>query len=337
MLDPKQRKADNGNPFIGLGLMRFAEESVRLQHNLNRIPVRDEVVRLSMHSTSDFANVLENSARKQLLRSYDLVPVSYKAWAKASTTPDFKTMSKSAISAAPSMLEVKEGAEITMGTMSDRKEQYALTTFGRGFSFTRQMLINDDLGAFNDLVSKFGAQAARKENAVVYAILTANAVLSDNVALFHSTHANLGVGAIGNTGLDAMYGAMRIQKDMDGSSILNIQPKYLIVPVSKEVTARNAMAEVGPNVKVADQNHFSGRFEIVSDAVLDATSTSVWYAIADPSIYPGVEYCHLEGNEGPQFIKEENQNGILGIQFYCYTDFAAKAIDYRPLYKSSGV
>ncbi|MBN1567927.1 MAG: Mu-like prophage major head subunit gpT family protein [Acidobacteria bacterium] len=339
MFDPKQKKEDNGNPFLGLSLLRFAEESVRLQHGLVRIPNKDEVVKLAMQNTSDFANVLENSARKQLLRQYELAPTTYKVWTKPSTTPDFKTMSRSRLSEAPRLIAVGEGAQITIAAMSDSKEQYAVITAGRGVSFTRQMLINDDLGAFNNLISQMGLQAGIYENKTVYAILAANANMADGNPLFDDTHHhNAGAGALGNTGFDTMYTKMRGQKGLDGVTVLNIIPKYIIVPAAKETTARMALVTTGDNVKASDRNYFAGRLEPVSDAELDnnGSGTTKWYGAADPDIYPGIEYAHLEGSEGPQFIRKENESGVLGIQFYVYTDFGAKAVDWRPLYYSTG-
>jgi len=336
MMDTKQRAHDQSNPFIGLSIMQIAEESARLQHSLRGIPSKSEVVKLSMQNTADFAYVLENSARKLLQARYEYAAPTYRLWTKASTTPDFKTMSRPRLGETPQFLNVPEGAQITIGTMAESKETYALATYGRGVSFTRQMLINDDLGAFNDMIGAFGIQAARLENKTVYSILTTNANMSDAIALFFATHYNLGIGVIANAALDAMFTAMGTQKGIDATTILNLTPRFLIVPKAKEATARAAVMTIGPNVKASDQNWFAGRLEVVPDGELDASSTVMWYGAADPGLASGIEYAHLEGAEGPQFIRKDNEQGILGIQFYAYVDFAAKALDWRPLYKSSG-
>jgi hypothetical protein len=336
LMSPKDKVQDTQNPFRGLSIFQIAQESVRLQHGLAGLPTKANIATLAMQSTADFANVLENSARKQLQARYQYANPTYRLWTKRSTTPDFKTMSRPRLGEAPTFIGVPEGAQITLGTMSDSKETYGLATYGRGLSFTRQMLINDDVNAFNDLIGAFGVQAARLENKTVYAILTANAAMSDGVTLFHGTHGNSGTGVIGNTALDAMFTAMGVQKGIDGVSVLNLTPKFLIVPKAKESTARAALMAIGPNVKASDQNWFAGRLEPIADAELDATSTAVWYAACDPSEAPGIEYAHLEGAEGPQFIRKDNESGVLGVQFYAYLDFAAKAIDWRPLYYSTG-
>jgi hypothetical protein len=336
-ISPAAYQVDAQNDFRHMSCLRMAEECLVQQGVRVRGMAAGELAIRAMQQTSDFSNVLENSARKLLLARYAVANPTYKIWTKASTTPDFKTMSRSRLSEAPTFLKVPEGAQITIGTMSDSKEQYALATYGRGISFTRQMLINDDLGAFNDLISRFGDQAAILENKTVYSILTTNANMSDSAALFvDATHGNLKTGTLGNTGLDTCFTAMGIQKGLDGVSVLGLAPKYIIVPKAKEATARAAQMTVGPNVKASDQNWFANRFEVVADGVLDATSTTEWYAAADPMLYPGIEYAYLEGAAGPQIIRKEDEGGILGVNLYAFLDFGAKAVDWRPLYKSSG-
>ncbi len=334
---PATNTVDEKNGFRHMSCLRMAEEALAQRGVSVRGLTPGELAIKAMQQTSDFANVLENSARKLLLARYAIANPTYKMWTKASTTPDFKTMSRSRLSEAPTFIKVPEGAQITIGTMSDVKETYALATYGRGVSFTRQMLINDDLGAFNDLITRFGDQAAILENKTVYSILTTNANMSDSAALFvDATHGNLKTGTIGNTGLDTCFTAMGIQKGLDGTSVLGLTPKFIIVPKAKEATARAAMTAVGPSVKASDQNWFAGRLEVVADGVLDATDTAAWYAAADPNLYPGIEYAHLEGANGPQIIRKEDEGGILGVNLYAFLDFGAKAVDWRPLYKSSG-
>jgi hypothetical protein len=333
----RRNSVEPTNDFRGMGVLRLAEELLTRSGVSVRGKSRPEIAELSMHATADFPYILADSARKQMLAAYSMATPTYKAWAKASTTPDFKTMSRMRLSETPSFISVPEGAQIALGTMSESREQYAIATYGRGMSFTRQMLINDDLGAFNDLIAAFGYQASRLENKTVYAILNTNGNMSDSTALFHANHGNLGTGAIGNTGLDAMFTAMAVQKGMDGSTVLNLNPEFLIVPAAKKSTALTAMMAVGPNVKTSDQNWFAGRLQVVADAELDGTSTSVWYAACNPAIAPAVEYAHLQGAEGPQILRKENEDAILGVQLYAWLDFGAKAVDWRPIYKSSGV
>lgn len=331
-VDPSKYQVEAANDFRGMGVRRLAEEVLaRAGVNTRGMNETDFCIQ-AFHSTSDFPYILENGLRKVLLTAYDTAPVTYKTWSRASVANDFKTMRRIRSGAAPVLLEVPEGGEVTLGTMGEERESYALATYARGISFTRQMLINDDLGAFNDISAKMGEQCARLENKTVYAILTANAAMNDGVTLFHADHENVGTGTIGNTGLDSMFVAMATQKDIDGVSPLNLMPKYLIVPPAKRMTAVTAMRETGPSVKISDQNWFAGMLEVVSDAEL--TDTAKWYGAAATG---DVEYANLAGAPGPQFYRVENAGDILGVRINVFLDFAAKAVGWKGLYYSSGV
>jgi len=330
-VDGNVYKVESANDFKFMSLPRMAEESLIRAGVNTRGKSPNEIAVLALHSTSDFPIILENSLRKVLLDAYGTAEPTYRKWAKKSQATDFKTMRRIRKGEMPVFLEVPEGGEISMGTMGEERESYAIATYGRGISFTRQMLINDDLGAFNDMAGAFGLQAARLENKTVYAILTANAAMADGVTLFHSDHANSGTGAIGNTGLDSMFVAMATQKGIDGVTVLNIVPKYLIVPPAKRMTAVTAMRETGPSVKISEQNWFAGMLEVVSDAEL--TDTAKWYGAAATG---DVEYSHLAGAEGPQFIRQENNGGVLGVTMYAFLDFGAKAVGWKGLYYSTG-
>jgi ATP-dependent protease ClpP protease subunit len=335
-IDSTRYEVKPDNPHRFASCMDMARESLRASGvRVSGLPP-DKLAIQAMHTTADFPHVLEAVVNKRLLDSYAAAPSTYQIWCARTTAPDFKTISRPRLGEAPVMLPVPEGAQITMGTMAESKESYAIATYGRGISFTLQMLVNDDLGAFDRIIGAFGQQARVLENKTVYSILTTNPNMSDGVALFHANHGNLGTGVLSNTSLDSMFAAMGTQKGLDGVTVLNIEPRYLIVPKAKEGTARSLMIPTGPNVKASDQNIWAGRLEIVADGNLDASSTAVWYGAADPNILPGIEYAYLTGAEGPQFIRQENANGVLGTTFYCYLHFGAKALDWRPLYKSTG-
>lgn len=331
-VDPAKYPVEAGNDFRGMGVKRLAEEVLAKAGVNTRGMSETDFCIQAFHSTSDFPYILENGLRKVLLTAYDTAPVTYKNWSKASVATDFKTMRRIRSGAAPVLLEVPEGGEVTLGTMGEERESYALTTYARGISFTRQMLINDDLGAFNDISAKMGEQCARLENKTVYAILTANANMNDGNALFSVAHANTGSGVIGNTGLDAMFVAMATQKDIDAVTALNIVPKYLLVPPAKRMTGITAMKETGPSVKISDQNWFAGMLQVISDAEL--TDTAKWYGAAGTG---DVEYANLAGAPGPQFYRVENAGDILGVRVNVFLDFAAKAVGWKGLYYSTGV
>lgn len=73
----------------------------------------------------------------------------------------------------------------------------------------------------------------------------------------------------------------------------------------------------------------------VVEPILDANSATAWYLAAQSSQVDTVEYCYLDGAEGP-VIESDVGFETDGVSYKCRLDFAAKAIDFRGLYKANG-
>jgi hypothetical protein len=296
-----------------------------------------------MMTTSDFASLFANVANKRLRNAYEENPGTYQMWARrAPNAPDFKSINVVQLSGAPDLLQTNEHGEFKYGSMSDGAESYKVLTFGRIVSLSRQSIINDDLRGFDRLVGAFGGSAARLENRMVYSQLTANAALADGVALFEAnTHKNLGSGAgsaLQFSALTTARAAMRVQKGMQGEE-LNLAPSYLIVPAALEQTAYQLTSSNYVPAKQADVNEFrtGGRtsLEPIVEPVLDANSATAWYLASNNGQVDTVEYCYLDGAEGP-VIETDVGFEVDGLSYKCRLDFATKAIDYRGLYKAAG-
>jgi hypothetical protein len=136
-------------------------------------------------------------------------------------------------------------------------------------------------------------------------------------------------------GLKAGRAAMRQQKGLQGED-LNIAPQFLIVPTALEQDAYQLTSSNYVPAKQSDINEFraGGRtaVEPIVESVLDGVSLTDWYMASNNGQIDTVEYCYLDGAEGPVI---ESQVGfeIDGISYKCRLDFATKAIDYRGLYK----
>jgi hypothetical protein len=154
-------------------------------------------------STSDFPYILADALGKSFLGGYNLAPSTHQLWTSRRTAADFKTQKLINVSEAAGLSARNEGAGITYGTLSESQETVALVEYVSGLVFTRRMQINDDMGIFRDGgAMKLGAMARYKEDDVAYAILTANAAMSDGGLLFNITavttpggHANLSSGS----------------------------------------------------------------------------------------------------------------------------------------------
>ena len=199
-IDPST-KDDDGKvikpgEFRGMSLLDMAKEwLIGEGRNIKGLTQREVaqqalgLVREGGYSTSDFPNILSNVFNKRLRKAYDLQGRTFLSWCNASTASDFKEMSRNQLGDLV-FEQVREGGEYKSEKLSETVEKYSVAKWGRIVNIHWEALVNDDLNAFNRIPSTLAAAAAQKQSDVVYGILSANAVMSDTVALFHATHAN---------------------------------------------------------------------------------------------------------------------------------------------------
>ncbi|MDK6078931.1 prohead protease/major capsid protein fusion protein [Massilia varians] len=339
---------DNGRQYRGMTILEVGRDFLEARgintRGMDRMRLATEILhyRSGMHGTSDFAALFANVANKRMRDAYQENVGTYTQWARrAPNAPDFKNINLAQLSGAPDLLQTNEHGEFKYGTMKDGGVSYALVTYGRMVSLTRQAIINDDLRAFERLVTAFGASSSRLENRLVYSQLTGNPLMGDGKELFHDDHKNLGSGAGSALQLSALKAgrtAMRVQKGLAGEE-LNLSPSFLIVPAALEQDAYQLTSSNYVPAKQGDVNEFrtGGRtaVEPIVEPILDGISDKAWYLASNNSQVDTVEYCYLDGAEGPVI---ESQTGfeVDGVTWKCRLDFAAKAVDHRGLYRGAG-
>lgn len=328
--------------FRGLSLLEMARQALERSGVSTRGMSKMELAgaafqaRAGFHSTSDFPAILANVAGKTLRASYDSTPRTFGAWARRATITDFKPVQRTQLGGAPDLEKVLESGEFQYGTIGEAKEVYALATYGRIIGITRQTLINDDLDAFTRIPAAFGASAADLESDICYAILMQNPVMGDGKALFHADHGNLGTAAvIGEASLSEAYRKFALQTGIEGRKI-SILPQYIIVPPGqRSVEARKQVTATTP-VSTADVNPYAGRMQVIEEPrLIPASGQDPWFLTADPSRIDTLEYAYLDGQEG---VFTETRMGfeVDGMEIKARHDFAAKAIDWRGMYKNAG-
>lgn len=322
----------------GYTLMELARKSLELRGvRTERLDKRELVGRAFTHSSSDFPKLLENNARKAILRGYEEAEEVFQRFTRTGNLSDFKQHSRVGLGVFETLDEVKEGGEYKHGTIGERSESIQLATYGKLFSITRQAIINDDLTAFVEIPRKMGRAAARTVGDLVFNVITSNPTMSDGTALFHSSHKNLaGSGAAPTaTTVGAGRTAMRTQKD--GAATLNIRPSFFLVPAALEDTARVLMAsETDPSQANSKKpNPVRNAAEVVVDARLDEDSTTAWYLLADPSTFDTIEVGYLDGVAAP-FLDQQDGWTVDGVEYKVRIDAAAAPLEFRTLYKNAG-
>ncbi len=229
----------------GLSLIEMARSWLEAEGVRVRGLSRDEIATRALHTTSDFPAILAGVTNRTLRAAYETAPRTYTAIARRTTVADFKLVHRLQLGEAPQLERVNESGEFKRGTIGEAQETYRIETFGKVIGITRQVLINDDLDAFTRVPSLFGTAAATLESDVVWGIFVANPAMADGNALFHASHKNLaGAGAaLDVAGLAKARTAMAQQRGLDGKTLLNVRPTYLVVPSSLELSAEQLLAQ----------------------------------------------------------------------------------------------
>ncbi len=334
--NPGSKLSDGARQYAGMTMVDVCRDILESSGTKTRGMDRMQIATRAFQGTSDLTNVLANVANKSLRKAYDAAPRTFTSWARQATAADFKTISRVSLSDAPALTKVDANGEYTRGTVTDGKETYELATYGKIVGITRQAIINDDLSAFTRIPGMLAVAAANIESDIVYGILTANAALADSVALFHATHANLtGTGTVISVdSLTIGRKSIRIQKTPKLAP-MNLAPRFLIVPAALETVAWQFTAPPIFPTAPSSANPFMGELVTVVEARLDAASATAWYLAADTSQIDTVEYCYLEGQNGA-YIETRQGFDVDGMEIKVRSDFAAKALDYRGLYKNVG-
>ena len=331
-LPSKFKMTENAQRYVGMSLIDMAKRSIG--GNLDGIP-KHEIVQRAL-TNSDFSSVLANLANKSLRAAYEVLPRTYLPLANITSVPDFKTITRAQLSGTPALEEVYENAEYKYGAVTDAKEQYQVKTYGKILQFSRQAIINDDLGAFTRLIQQFAASAAQLESDLAWGQILNNPAMGDGTTLFHANHKNLDTAAaITVASLGTGRALLRKQTGLEGM-VLNLSPSYLIVPAALETVAQQYVANTQILfAKGGDVNPFAGTLTVIAEPRLDAVSALSWYLAANPNLVDIIELAYLEGTNG---LYTEEQFGFEtdGYEIKARLDVGAKVLDWRGLVKNPG-
>ena len=287
------------------------------------------------HTTSDFPLLLSAVANKLLLTAYEAADLGFRRIARVVNVPDFREMKMLRAGEYPELEKVRESGEYRRGTMGEASEGIRVETYGKMIGLSRQAIINDDLGAFNETAQRIGRTAGHLEGKLCAELVEANPTMSeDGKALFHADHGNLaGSGAaIAVNSISTGREAMRGQTAIDSDVKLSVRPRYLVVPPALETSGEKVIADITA-ADTGNVNPFAGKLELVVDVRLG--SSTAWYLAADQMANPGLTVAYLTGARGPQIFTKEGWD-VDGVEFMARLDFGAAALDFRSLYKNPG-
>ncbi|MBX3387171.1 MAG: Mu-like prophage major head subunit gpT family protein [Phycisphaeraceae bacterium] len=295
-------------------------------------------------STISLSGILSNVANKAMLAAYQAVDSVVAMFCADADVADFKEVTRYRLTGNGVFEKVGPDGELKHATLSEESYTNRVETFGRIFALTRQMIINDDLGAFLQIPRIIGRMSALKREEAVFELLLANPG-----TFFSVGNKNFLSGVDTALSIDSLTKAEQTfmdQTDSDGKPIL-ISPSVLLVPTALKVTAQQLMTETRVNEttttdkpKPANNPH-AGKWRPVASPYLNAQgiaggSAKAWYLFANPADVAAIEIAYLRGRRVPTIESGETNFNTLGMQWRGYFDFGVAMQDRRAAVKVKG-
>ena len=301
-------------------------------------------------SSVSLPGILNNVANKKLLQAFTAQPIIATRLCSTGDLNDFKESERYRLTDVGDLKQVAQDGEIQDGGLTEEKAVNKLETYAKKFCLTRQMIINDDLGAFMRIPTAMGNRAARLIDQLFFKRLLANPTQADGNALFHSAHGNLLTGADSAFGVDSLQeaiGKFLDQVDADGQPI-SVEPRFLLVPTALkfkalELTKGTQFVIAGDTNTVrpalnaiADENLQVVSSPYLANSAYSGYSTTAWYLFGDPSQVDTFEIGYLNGKRTPTIERGETDFNTLGMWFRVYFDLGIREQGHRGIVKANG-
>jgi phage major head subunit gpT-like protein len=296
-------------------------------------------------STHTLTTLLTTTGNKSLLAGFNAVPQSWREVAVPSTVSDFKTVTAFRMTADLEYEEVGPAGLIKHGTLGQESYTQKALTYAKIIALTRQDIINDDLGAFNEIRKRLGMGAAIKQNAIFWTAWLAAANAGTFWTAARGNYQTGGATALGETALGT---AVKLFRDMIGpdGNLMSLNPDRILIPTDVEVTGRKLyvsqeMRNTTASTKTLTSNIYHNQFRpiIVPELSNDnytGYSATAWWLLTDPAVLASAVMCFLNGQQSPTIESADADFNTLGIQFRGYHDFGVSMSEYRPSVHSVG-
>lgn len=297
-------------------------------------------------STVSLPGILSNVANKELLAGYeaDESLMLWKEIADIKSVSDFKTVTAYRMLENMTYEELGAGGKIKHGSLSEESYTRSARTYAKMFSLTRTDIINDDLGAFDDLRKRLGMGAAIALSDAFWRTFL------DDDAFFTTARGNYIEGSTTNLGTDGVGLQLGItafrnleSPTADGSKRIGGEPKILLVPNELAYIAEQfyVTTNLGGGTTVANANIHANKYKPIivpwlSDSSFTGYSATAWYLLRDPARYAPMTVSFLDGVETPTVESAEADFDTLGVDFRGYHDFGADRSEYLAGVKSKG-
>ena len=297
-------------------------------------------------STMSLPGILSNVANKELLAGFTEEDQTWREIAVTKPVSDFKAVTSYRMLDNMEYEELSPEGKIAHGQLGQESYTRQAKTYAKMFALTRVDIINDDLGAFNDVRTRLGRGSSRKFNNLFWARFL------NNAAFFTAARGNYIEGATTNLGIDGVgleAGVLKFRqmKTADGKR-LDGSPDRLLIPPELQFNAQRLHQSTQVNTggastatSVPNDNIHAGKYRPVvqnrlSDPTFAGFSATAWYLFRDPQILAPMVVSFLNGVETPTVESADADFDQLGVQFRGFHDFGVDFAEWLSGLRSKG-
>lgn len=303
--------------------------------------------RITQASTLDFPKALANTMNNLLLKAYGEVDYRLRDIVTSTTSaPNFKALERTRIKSVEDLEEIPEDAPYEeVGNSGDEGYSFAVATWGGFLTVTRHAVLANNVQGIQRAVEQLARAAARTLAKRCWDKVISNRAYGvDDLAMFHTDHANLGAAALSVAALNAARLAMFAQTEPGSDERLGLSgPFLLVVPVELEATARGINnCQYVPGSETFEANPWYQRFGPAGERIFANplfTDTDDW-CLFDTSGKVGIlEIAFLLGKQNPTIqIADDPREGATfsqdRITYKLRHEYEVAIEDYRGAYKA---
>lgn len=327
--------------------------------NASRMPThRHRYLLQEAITTSDFPLLFGGILDRQLLARYRAALPEWRRYCPVGTLPDFRVSTLHKVQGNDTRLPlVREKEEYPIAAMAEAHYDRQVFKHGRQFDISWEAIINDAMGAFDDMANRFLDAALMTEAWEVTSLYCGAA--APHAGLFGAPIVDVDGQAITNLGnlpltinnLQTTLGLMASQTDVNGRP-LGIRGVHLVVPPLLEITARQILTSAQvqqvdtagaanavptviiplPTSNVLPQMGLQLHVDPLIPVVMPiAAANRTWFLFADQSQGKAMQLDFLRGHEAPEIcMKASDKANVAGGLISPFEgDFATDNILWR--------
>ena len=308
-------------------------------------------------STLSLPGVLSNLANKQMLQSYEDNKGIWDQICSTTDTNDFKSFDSYRLTEAGVLDKIGPSGEVKHTSLGEESFSNRVVNHAKLIGLTEEMLVNDDLGAFQRLSRHFGRQAAHAIEQEVITLLNNAATATGAGAAsdffrggaLGNFQPNYFEGASSALDIDSLGQAWQLfadQTDSQGKPIM-LDPAILLTSTSNAILAKQLYNST--EVRIAGgtdrtrpvSNQWASMFQPVMSQYLGQSALGgtqdAWYLVSRVSDdFAPIQVAFLNGQRTPAVERFDYDANMLGVTFRAKMPFGVALQDARCIVKSKG-